>query len=209
MPVREKKPLLLILVRHGETPWTLDRRFQGHTDTQLTANGRKQARAAAKQLRALKPDLLYCSALWRARETAQFAAAACGLKIKADARLNELGFGRWEGKTAGQLTAEGDRIYRRWCRGLRTNPPGGETLKHFEARIVSFIKDLRRSKAKRIVIVSHGGPIKLIIFRLLGLPFKSLWSLRLDPASVTQVTVFPEFSQLMKLNDTAHLDKAS
>lgn len=206
MPQPQRKdPILLILVRHGETPWTMIRRFQGHTDTSLTPRGRGQARAVAKRLRALKPDLLYCSALRRARETAEAVGAVTKLKIRTDARLNELGFGRWEGKSADELFKSGDPVYRQWCRGRRVNPPGGETLECFEKRIASFLKDLRRSPAKRVAVVAHGGSIKLLIYKLLKLPFRSLWSLRIAPASVSQVFVFPEFCQLASLNDTAHL----
>ena len=198
----------LILIRHGETQWTAERRYQGHSDTDLNPAGRAQARALARRLLALKWDILYTSSLNRARQTAEGIAARAGKNPRVDSRLVEFGFGRWEGKTAGEIFKKKDPAFRHWCRGEWVRPPGGEKKETFRKRIAGFLRDvLKRHPGKKVVVVSHGGAIKMMISKLLDLPFRSFWSFRVDPASVSIVHFQGKFTQLIFLNDTSHLRK--
>jgi broad specificity phosphatase PhoE len=88
----------LLLVRHGETDWNRDGRWQGGSDTRLNDLGREQARALAERLDG-SIDVLYSSDLARARETAEIVAAKLGLEVHVDPRLRERSFGSWEGRT--------------------------------------------------------------------------------------------------------------
>ena len=112
-------------------------------------------------------------------------------------------FGDWEGKTAEELLRVRDPAFGRWSRAELATPTGGESLRQLASRVHSFLKEiLRRQKHKKIIVVSHGGPIKMMIFHLLKLPGRSLWSIWLDPASVTSFLVYPNFCQLAGLNLT-------
>lgn len=196
----------IFLVRHGATDWTRQRRFQGHTDTPLNPEGKKQARRLRARFKRFDWDYLYASPLLRARRTAEILAYGRAGEIRYDKRLREIFFGRWEGKSAEELRAQPDPAFQKWCKGRRTSPPGGETLKDFNRRISGFFSEiLKCHPGKTLLVVSHGGPIKAFIFQLLKIPAASLWSLRIEPGSVSLVSAGPDFSELAFLNDTSHL----
>ena len=204
------KTTRLILIRHGETRWTREKRYQGSTDIFLTPKGKRQARAAAKRLLARGVDILYTSSLTRARETGAAIARVIRKKPQAAPRLNEINFGTWEGKTAAELLKTKDKAFRRWERGEWVTPPGGESKAAFRNRIAGFLREvLKRHQGKTMALVSHGGPIKMMIYHLLKLSSLSLWAFRVDPASISVVEVAPRFAQLVSLNDTSHLGKRS
>lgn len=197
---------LLFLIRHGETPWTKEKRFQGRTDTELTPRGKKQAAALGRRLKDSGIDILYASPLKRAAESARIISKSLRRKIVSDKRLCELSFGEWEGKSPAQLLVEKKSRYREWCRGRLVSPKGGESLKAFRGRVGSFYREIvRRHPGKRIAIVTHGGPVKIFIYEALRLPYRSLWSFRIEPASLSVISVGEHFSQVWLQNDTSHL----
>ena len=186
--------------------WTREKRFQGHSDTALSPAGRRQARALAGIVKKNLPDVIYTSDLKRASQTASIIARGLRMRPFRDKRLREMNFGIWEGKTGRQLAEEGSKAYRDWCRGRRVNPPRGESFKHISARVHTVLNEILKKHAqKTVVIVSHGGAIKMMIARALRLPLRSLWSFRLDPASLSVIHVYPDFMQVVYLNHTPHL----
>lgn len=195
----------LILVRHGETPWTHEKRLQGWTDTSLTLKGREQARAAAKSVKHLKPDFLYSSILKRAVETGEILASTLKLKRRSDARINEYGFGPWEGRTVASLIADKDPVYRQWLKGTWAVPIGAEKLTVFRKRLKSFLNEvIEKHQGKKIVIVSHGAAIRMIFFSLIPFAKKDFWALRFDPASISILAVHPRRVQIVRMNDQSH-----
>ncbi len=197
---------LLFLIRHGETEWTRKKRFQGNTDIELTSRGRKQAAALGRRLKDSGIDILYASPLKRAAESARILSKSLKKKPFSDKRLCELGFGEWEGKSPAELLEQKNSRYREWCRGKLVSPRGGEPLKAFRKRVGSFYRDiLRRHRGKRIAIVTHGGPVKIFIYEALKLPYRSLWSFRVEPASLSVIAAGDHFSQVWLQNDTSHL----
>ena len=196
-------PTQLILIRHGETAWTRERRYQGSSDIPLTAKGLEQSRKLGQALKKIGAHKIYASPLLRAQQTARAIGKTTGCGIQTDSRIKEMFFGDWEGRTAEELLRVRDPAFRRWSRAGLATPTGGESLNQLALRVHSFLKEiLRRQKRKNIIVVSHGGPIKMMIFYLLKLPGRSLWSIRLDPASVTNLLVYPDFCQLAGLNLT-------
>lgn len=191
----------LILIRHGETSWTAARRYQGHSDTELTSKGKQQIQLAAKTLKGYAIDVLYASPLKRAKQSAEIISKAVGKKVSHDTRLKELHFGNWEGKTAEELYREKNKSFRHWSRGKLINPEGGESIPAFRKRVRSFLKDcVTRHQGKTVAVVAHGGPIKMMIFEALKLPPQSLWSLRIEPGAISALTFSPHFAQLVCLN---------
>ncbi|MBI2166887.1 MAG: histidine phosphatase family protein [Candidatus Omnitrophica bacterium] len=197
----------LFLIRHGETPWTRARRYQGRSDIPLNAKGRKQARAIARFLKREKPTRLYTSGLRRAQETAQIIAPSLKLKPQVDPCLNELDFGSWEGAHYPELSKNSSALFRRWREGKLRRPPGGESVDLLARRVRKFFRKItKRHPEETVVVVTHGGPIKMFLFDVLGARRASLWSFRVDPASVSLVQGNEALFQITWTNQTHHLN---
>jgi broad specificity phosphatase PhoE len=152
----------LLLVRHGETDWNRDGRWQGGSDTRLNDLGRQQARALAEQLDG-EIDVLYSSDLARARETAEIVAAELGLEVRLDPRLRERGFGSWEGLTTIEIEERFADAHRRWLAGEGAGADDAEAFEDFSARVEDFLSDvLRLHPGEEVLVISHGGSIRVI-----------------------------------------------
>ena len=151
----------LLLVRHGETDWNREQRWQGHSQTRLNEVGREQARRVAEQLDAV--DVVYSSDLARARETADILAVPLGLEVRLDARLRERRLGAWEGLTAEEIETAFADAHRRWQAGEGAGADDAEPFEDFGARVRSFLEDVLRSHPdETVLVVGHGGPIRVI-----------------------------------------------
>jgi broad specificity phosphatase PhoE len=161
----------LLLVRHGETDWNRDGRWQGGSDTRLNDLGREQARTLAEQLDG-DIDVLYSSDLARARETAEIVAAKLGLEVRLDPRLRERGFGSWEGLTMSEIEERFAESHRRWRVGEGPGADDAETFEDFSARVNDFLADvLRLHPGDEVLVISHGGSIRVIHALAAGLDY--------------------------------------
>ncbi|MEU7184425.1 histidine phosphatase family protein [Streptomyces sp. NPDC045369] len=161
----------IVLWRHGQTAWNLERRFQGSTDIELTEEGVAQARRAARLLAALDPDAIIASDLRRAAATARELAAVTGLEVTHDPGLRETYAGAWQGLTHEEIVARYGEQYTAWKRGEPVRRGGGELETEVADRAAPVVE---RSADKlpdggTLVVVSHGGTIRTTIGRLLGL----------------------------------------
>jgi broad specificity phosphatase PhoE len=160
----------LLLVRHGETDWNRDGRWQGHSDTPLNAAGREQARRVAAELRDV--DAVYSSDLARARETAEILAEQLGLEVHLEPRLRERGFGAWEGKTSAEIEAEFRDEHARWLAGEAPGAADAEPFGDFAARVQSFVEDLlERHPGETVLVVAHGGSARAVAALAKGLDY--------------------------------------
>ncbi|MDT0456496.1 histidine phosphatase family protein [Streptomyces sp. DSM 41527] len=161
----------IVLWRHGQTAWNLERRFQGSTDIELTEEGRGQARRAARLLAALRPDVIIASDLQRAATTASELAALTRLEVTHDAALRETYAGSWQGLTHDEILAQYREQYTAWKRGEPVRRGGGE----LETEVADRAAPVVLGHADKLpddgtlVVVSHGGTIRTTIGRLLGL----------------------------------------
>jgi broad specificity phosphatase PhoE len=151
----------LLLVRHGETDWNRDGRWQGHADTPLNERGREQARELAATLE--RVDAVYASDLARARETAEILADRHGLEVRLDARLRERGFGAWEGLTDAEVRERFADAFERYGRGEGHGADDAEPHVSVLERVRSFVDDvLERHVDDYVVVVAHGGSLRVI-----------------------------------------------
>ena len=151
----------LLLVRHGETDWNRDGRWQGHSDTELNDAGRDQARRLAAELADV--DVIYSSDLARARETAEILAEPLGLEVRFDPRLRERSFGAWEGMTAAEIEVEFADEHARWMAGEAPGAADAEPFTDFGARVQEFVADvLAEHLGETVLVVGHGGSIRVI-----------------------------------------------
>ena len=161
----------VVLWRHGQTAWNLERRFQGSTDIELTETGVAQARRAARLLASLKPDAIVASDLKRAAATAGELASITGADVSYDAALRETYAGVWQGLTHEEIIARYGDEYAAWKRGEPVRRGGGELETEVADRAAPVV--LRHADKLpddgTLVVVSHGGTIRTTIGRLLGL----------------------------------------
>lgn len=161
----------VVCLRHGQTLWNAEHRFQGHSDISLDETGIAQAARAASLLASLRPSMIVSSDLRRAFDTASALGRLAGLDVAVDKDLRERGGGEWEGLTRQEISAGWPLEYAAW------DAPGGEHVSDVAERVSSSI---RRWAAELdpdglLVVASHGAAIRLGIARLLGLP-EELWS---------------------------------
>ena len=201
----------LILVRHGETDWLKERRYQGSTDVPLNPKGLKQARALARFLKHTRPAAIYISELKRTLQTAQPLLKIVKQKPCVEARLNEISFGRWEGYSYAEVEHLYGEAVRRWYTPKRSSKPhGGESFKSLDLRTGLFLEDLmkkHKNAENPCIIIAHGGPIRMILVRLFYWPMKTFWDIRIDPASISVVDIHRERNEIMLLNGQGHLKK--
>ncbi len=165
----------LILLRHGETDWNAELRMQGHCDIPLNDIGLAQATAAAASVAALQPDVIMSSDLQRAVATADAVAAVTGLPVAADPRLRETSLGEWEGLNREQIVERWPAEWDRWrATSAHIAPPGGESRIEVAARAERVVAELDAGRARRALLVAHGGLIVGLTGLLLALP-DSAW----------------------------------
>ncbi|WP_435975259.1 histidine phosphatase family protein [Streptomyces sp. Qhu_M48] len=161
----------IVLWRHGQTSWNLERRFQGSTDIELTEAGVAQARRAARLLAALKPDAIVASDLKRAAATAAELAVLTGHTVAHDSALRETYAGEWQGLTHDEIVARYGEQYAAWKRGEPVRRGGGELETEVADRAAPVVLEHADKLPENgtLVVVSHGGTIRTTIGRLLGL----------------------------------------
>lgn len=164
----------LILWRHGQTAHNASGRLQGQLDVELNDIGRDQARLAAPAVAALAPDLLVCSDLRRAADTAAAFTAVTGMAARVDKRLRETDVGQWMGMSGAEVEADWPGALDRWRADPAYAPPGGETRLEVAARAVELVSELDLSTDGTALLCAHGGLITGLIGRLLGLPVE-IW----------------------------------
>ena len=168
---REPGRRQLVLWRHGQTAWNVERRFQGKTDIPLDETGVQQAERAARLLAALRPTAILASPLQRAAHTAQALAAITGLPVRHDRDLVERDGGQWEGLTAEEIRERYPAEHAVW------QPPGGETSAQVAKRVATALDraldDLPPDGL--LVVASHGAALRLGMSELLGIP-EDLWN---------------------------------
>ncbi|MGL5809462.1 MAG: histidine phosphatase family protein [Nocardioides sp.] len=170
----------LVLMRHGQTAWNAERRAQGHSDVDLDEYGAAQAEAAARQVAELAPAAIWSSDLARAASTARCLAEVTGLGVTTDARLREFDLGQRTGLTMTEYAAAHPAEYALFRSGRYDVAPGGESGAVVAARMQAAIKDALASidPGQVVVVVSHGGALKLAILVLLDLPETGTAALR-------------------------------
>jgi broad specificity phosphatase PhoE len=197
----------LLLARHGETDWNRARRWQGHADRPLTDRGRAQAAALAERLADIALDAIYASDLRRARETAAFVAARQGLEVIELRDLREVDVGSWEGLTREEAEEKFPEGYRRWLTG-GTGWDDGETYEQMSARVLAAVGRIAAAhEGGRVLIVSHGGPIRAIHAAALGLGVDAYRRIRPVEPNARLSAVCVEDGSLTELCPAGRIDE--
>ncbi|SDE59730.1 histidine phosphatase family protein [Pseudonocardia oroxyli] len=198
----------LLLLRHGQTPLSVERRYSGLGDPALTDLGLAQADAAAERMAARGGiDAILCSPLLRARQTAEAVSKAIDVPVEVRAGLIETDFGSWEGLTFLEARERDPELFGRWLGSADVAPPGGESFETAGARVDTALTEIVAEFGGRtVLLVSHVTPIKLILQTALGVGESILYRLHLDLASLSVADFFSDGNATVRLvNDTSHL----
>ncbi|KAA8964451.1 bifunctional RNase H/acid phosphatase [Mycobacterium sp.] len=198
----------LVLLRHGQTELSLERRYSGRGDPALTELGRRQADAAVRYIaRRGAIAAVLSSPLQRCYDTATMAGKALGLDVIVDADLIETDFGAWEGLTFAEAAHRDPELHRRWLRDTSIAPPGGESFDSVHLRVVQARDRIVDEHAgTTVLVVSHVTPIKMFLRLALDVGAGILYRLHLDLASLSIAEFYPDGASSVRLvNQTSHL----
>ncbi|WP_432015343.1 bifunctional RNase H/acid phosphatase [Streptomyces cucumeris] len=204
-------PATFVLLRHGETALTPEKRFSGSggTDPELSPVGRRQAELVASALAARGTvQAIVSSPLRRCRETAGAVAARLGLEVRIDEGLRETDFGAWEGLTFAEAKERYPDDLDAWLSSTKAAPTGGGESFATVARRVAASRDqlIARYSGRTVLLVTHVTPIKTLVRLALGAPPDSLFRMELSAASLSAVAYYADGNASLRLlNDTAHL----
>jgi probable phosphoglycerate mutase len=197
----------MLLLRHGQTEFSVQRRYSGRGDPELTPLGHAQAAGAAERL-ARGPAIaaVLASPLRRARQTAEAVAAGTGAPLVVREGLVETDFGAWEGLTFPEARARDPQRHAEWLGSEEVAPPGGESFAAVGRRVAVERGELLAAyPGATIVLVTHVTPIKMLLRDALQGGPGILYRLHLDPGSLSIVEWYPDGGASVRLvNDTGH-----
>jgi alpha-ribazole phosphatase len=199
----------LILIRHGETAYNRERRYQGHKDIPLTAKGKRQAEGIGLKLKNPPLDAIYSSDLQRATSTAAAINSYHSLRVNILPQLREIDFGAWEGKTYDEIQKQWQKLASGWEEEpSKIELPGGETIKHLRTRMRIFTrKILIDHPGQRVAVITHGGPIRLILMDALGLKLDDWWRLITNNGGISIIEYRDKKAEVLLQNDISHLKR--
>ncbi|MFC4127082.1 bifunctional RNase H/acid phosphatase [Nocardia rhizosphaerae] len=202
------RPTRLLLLRHGQTELSIERRYSGRGNPPLTDLGRSQADRAAKML-AAKGDIsaVLTSPLQRALATAEAAAASLDVPLRVLDGLTETDFGSWEGLTFAEAADRDPALHTDWLGDPSVPAPGGESFDQVRERVEGVRRDLvALYPGQNVVVVSHVTPIKTLLQLALGVGPSLLYRLHLDLASLSIAEFYPDGGASVRLvNDVSYL----
>ncbi len=198
----------LMLVRHGETKWNKEGRFQGQSQIGLNEKGLEQAQQVAGALPSWRPTALYSSPLPRTFMTASMISEGISVPVASKEGLKEINLGLLEGITGTAMRTQYGGIYSSW----REDPsdvvfPEGESIRQLQARAWHAVEEMEAAHVDdTIVAVSHNFAIRAILCACLGLPLSMFHRLRVDLASISIVHLNAGSHQVLAINDRCHLN---
>ncbi|MBI3362485.1 MAG: histidine phosphatase family protein [Chloroflexi bacterium] len=201
--------LRLLLIRHGETDWSRERRFCGRSDPPLNERGIQQAEVLAERLRGENLAAGYTSPSRRSRQTADTlrVAAQLGVTFIERVELREQDFGEWEGRLPEEIARQAPALWSAWQSGQVPEPHGGELLAAVAERAQHWVSEVARSCAGgTVAAVAHGGVLQAMLCVLLGTPLRPLWPYRLAPGGVAEVWLYPLGAVLICLSKASPLE---
>ena len=199
-------PTTVVLVRHGVTPHTTEKRFSGglaSANPGLSEDGRAQVRAVADWLAPIaeKVDAVVSSPVRRTRESAEILAAVLGQEIEVEPGFAEMEFGSWDGMTFAEVGEQHPDELEAWLGSLDVAPGGGESFRTVQARVLAGLERLLEQHAGRtVVVVSHVTPIKTLVAHALDAPLEAVFRMELSPASVTVVSWYGDRPSMRMYN---------
>ena len=201
------EPTVTVLLRHGQTPMSVQQRYAGRSEAPLTDAGVHQAAAAAKRLASASLGVIVTSPLLRTVQTAQEVAAVTGAAVVTDDGFRETDFGAWEGLTFAEVRERWSAELAAWLADPAVAPPAGESFTEVSARVTAALhRVLAARTGQTVLIVSHVTPIKTLVAAALLAPPAALYRMHLDVAALCQIDWYADGPAVLRsFNDTSHL----
>lgn len=194
------------LVRHGETAWNREGRFQGQRDVPLNERGIEQAEALARALKSCGAKFVWSSPLSRAKVTAEKIGQAMGLPVYIDDDLKEINHGLWEGRTMEEVKNMWPALLEAWHSQPHTvKMPDGEDIALLQARAFAAYCRISEHGEGPHVVVTHDAVMKTMLCLFLEMPLSGFWRFQLGNASVSIVEKTERGMRATLLGDTCHL----
>lgn len=201
----------LFIVRHGETLWNREGRFQGQQDTDLSDFGLAQADKLAAYLAGEmngKFEAVVTSPLSRAKITAEKIAAACGCKkVETLPELTEINHGDWEGMLSSEVQEKWPRVFDLWHASPHTvimPGVGGEALRGVQLRAIEAVKELEKSYTGDVCVAAHDAVIKVLLCHFFLAPLSSFWSFQIANCSLSVAELREDKPPRVSLMGDAH-----
>jgi ribonuclease H / adenosylcobalamin/alpha-ribazole phosphatase len=201
------EPTVTLLLRHGQTPMSVQKRYAGRSDVPLTEVGVQQAAAAGQRLASAGLTAIVTSPLVRALRTAQEVATATGAPVTTDEGFRETDFGAWDGLTFAEVRERWPAELTAWLADPAVAPPGGESFATVSSRVEDALaRVLAGHQGQTVLIVSHVTPIKTLVAAALLAPPPALYRMHLDVAALCQIDWYADGPAVLRsFNDTGHL----
>jgi len=203
----------VLLVRHGETIWNQENRWQGQADTPLSQTGYDQAWQLARRFRHEERVIqsIYTSDLRRARDTADILGQALGVMPIETTAWREMDIGTWSGMTTAEVASRHAEEWARLRQGEDLPRGGGETFAQFQGRLVQSSQRFARDhRGEEIIVVTHGGAVRAFLLHCRGLSMSQFGQIeKIGNTGVSEVSLFPGgAAKIHMINSTAHLNGA-
>jgi alpha-ribazole phosphatase len=197
----------VIFIRHGQTSWNKEKKYQGHSDISLNETGFRQAELVGKRLAKEKVNAIYSSDLLRACQTAELIAQYHALPVIRKQDLREINFGEWEGLTYQEIMNSWPEILTTmYSQPSKTCPPQGENFDRVRQRVSRALQQcIVKHQNETIVIVSHGGTMRVILCAALGIDLDKMWFIRQDSTAINIIQYFDHQVVVSLVNDICHI----
>lgn len=198
----------IILVRHGETAWNKEGKFQGRLDVELSDVGRKQAKKLAEALRDVHIDYIYSSPLKRSLETAELIAGWHSKEVVSAEEFNEINHGSWEGMHLEAVIDAHGELYDTWLNNPHeAKMPGGEELENIRERAVRKLTEILAltPDGTTVLIAGHDATNKVILCYALGMDNSHFWQIKQGNAAISILEYDDGIFRMTLMNDTCHL----
>ena len=198
-----------VFIRHGETDWNRQQRFQGQIDVPLNETGRAQAQRLGERLAAEPPDVLLASDLLRTRQTGEPLSQHWGLAAALRPAFREQSFGVLEGLDVPTIKARHPELWAHWLehRADFCLPGGGESIRQFHARVIGAVREAAQAWAGRVVtVVTHGGVLDMLWRTANGLPLDGLRACEIPNTGINRLRWRSGTLEIVQWADAAHLE---
>jgi broad specificity phosphatase PhoE len=196
----------LILARHGETVWNVEKIYRGRTDVNLDEVGIKQAELLGEYLSNWEVEAIYSSPLRRAIYTANIIARYQKIAVQVTHGLIDFDYGEWQSLPEQEVKRLYPTLHNEWHNNPhKVKMPGGESLEDVRRRAVEVVNDILSKYQGSVVLVSHRVVNKVLICSLLGLDNSYFWNIKQDVGGITIFNYVDGRFVLTKHNDTSHL----